>query len=171
MLQRRLETQIEQSTEYCFYKPQIHQCFQDAYKLFYTGCILPILGYGAELYDHESVVKLENIRLQSIKPLHFMIYRYAELKYEYLNMTLFHQINLPALNKQLVNLGIDEIESFNLTKKQIFRLNKQRVIDKWNNQNEFRASNFKTSDLHVRLAIAKKTPSHLRKALEAFLTG
>ena len=149
-----------------------HQSFQDAFKRFYSGCLLPVLGYGVELYDTTHLLLLEKVRIKSIKSLHFGKYRFHELHNEYLSMKLFREIKLPSLNKQLLKLNIDTIPTIEKSKKEIYQLNTERVQHNWNNQPKiFRASTFKVEDMIMKMALDKKLPNHQRKLLHGFLTG
>ena len=63
-----------------------HMEFRQGYSSFFKSCVLPILGYGCELYSEEQLNKLEKIRRSCMKKIHSGRYRYQELCNEYLDM-------------------------------------------------------------------------------------
>ena len=147
-----------------------HEMFKDSYYLFFKCCLLPILGYGCELYNDYNVKQLELLRRQMIKQLHSYKYRFPELNNQYLSMPLYRQSKLLSLNIQLQHLGISVIYCEHENKDQIKMANLERVKT-LTQPNRQRASNFKSTTYLVYLATKAKLPNHLKRLLKQFLCG
>ena len=65
---------------------------------FFNSCIMPIIGYGAELYSATMIQKLELIRIQCLKDLFSNKYRYPEIRNQFLDMEHYQALKLLSLN-------------------------------------------------------------------------
>ena len=135
-----------------------HSEFRSGFKQFYKSCIMPILGYGCELYNPNNLVALEKIRIA--------LYRFYELKNQYLSVPLYRKLKLISLNKQLAHLNITLINTDIPDKKAVYAANKERVDENWNKQpTANRASNFSKDKLII------KNGNERKKHQAAYLTN
>ena len=149
-----------------------HSIFRDSYKLFFKCCIMPIIGYGAELYSYERILDLERIRVVMMKYLHAGKYRFHEMNNKYLSMPLYRQLKLLSLNPQLNALNIPTIHSIFDDKEEILIENTRRTLKQWDDQpNCQRASYFKSSGLLIAMATKLKMPNHLKQLVDSFFLG
>ena len=146
--------------------------FRKSYSLFYKCCIMPIIGYGAELYDCEQILNLELTRKDLLKMMHGGKYRFPELCFKYLNMPLYKSLKLISLNNQLLDLNIPQIPNDFTSKDDVFAANLIRVQVQWDQQpGTQRASQFKSDSIIVRLATTIRLPNHLKQLVDEFLLG
>ena len=149
-----------------------HHMFRDSYKQFYKTCVMPILGYGVELYNTANINKFKLLRVDLIKRLHSGKYRFPDLQNNYLSMPLYREMKILSLNVQLNALDVPLMHSEFDNKDDIFAANRTRIEDQWNTQpRSFRASHFKSKCTLTYLASKVKLPGHLKRLLVDFITG
>ena len=123
-----------------------HEMFQDSYYLFFICSLLPIFGYGCELYNDYHIKQLELLRRQMIKQLHSYKHRFPELYSQYMSIPLYKQSKLLSLNNQLQHLGIPVIYCDYENKERIKMANLERVKEQWDHQpSHERESHFKST--------------------------
>eukprot|EP00834_Sanchytrium_tribonematis_P008394 NODE_970_length_2834_cov_0.203656.p1 type:complete len:461 gc:universal NODE_970_length_2834_cov_0.203656:221-1603(+) len=145
--------------------------FKQSFYRFYKGIICPIYGYNIENYDDNGLDMLEQHRTKMIKSLHRNKYRYFQYIHNYYTIHHLYASKVINFNKQLTELGMNEIDCTFMNRKDINYSNQLNMEWEWNNQpDQYRASEFKSHHKILKMAV-RKNPTHLQVLYDGFLSG